>query len=211
MQADKHFFDTVRPLFGGRLNEYQVDGMNKIVEYADKWGYSPIHTAYILATAKHETANWMQPIREGARRYGPEYTDAAAKRAVASIHAKGIIRTNYALPSGPHRQSYYGRGLVQITWYDNYLKFERLLKKPFTAQPDLVLEWDIALDVLFLGMRDGMFRRGPRLSLIETVADYKAARGIVNGDSSKTWGGLDRIDDRLAGYARTFLTGLEGE
>ena len=211
MQADKHFFDTVRPLFGGNLNQYQVDGMNKIVEYADKWGYSPLHTAYILATTKHESANWMQPIREGARRYGPDYSDASAKRAVASIHAKGIISTNYALSSGPHRQSYYGRGLVQITWYDNYLKFERLLKKPITAQPDLALEWDIALDILFLGMRDGMFRRGRSLSMIETVADYKAARDIVNGDSHKTWGGRDRIDDRMAGYARTFLVGLEGE
>jgi len=211
VQADKHFFDTVRPLFEGRLNQYQVDGMNKIVEYADKWGYSPLRTAYILATAKHESANWMQPIREGARRYGPDYSDASAKRAVASIHAKGIIKTNYALPSGPYRQSYYGRGLVQITWYDNYLKFERLLKKPLTANPDLALEWDIALDILFLGMRDGMFRRGKSLSMIETVADYKAAREIVNGDSHKTWGGKDRIDDRMAGYARTFLAGLEGE
>lgn len=210
MPADKHFFDTVRPLFGGRLNQYQVDGMNKIVEYAEKWGYSPLHTAYILATAFHETAKWMQPIREGARRFGPEYTDAQAKRAVASIHAKGIIRTNYALPAGPHRQSYYGRGLIQITWYDNYLKFERLLKKPLTAQPDLALDWDVALDILFLGMRDGMFRRGRSLAMIQSTDDYKAARDIVNGDGHKTWGGRDRLDDRMAGHARTFLAALGG-
>lgn len=210
MPADKHFFDTVRPLFGGRLIQHQVDGMNNIVEYGEKWGYSALHLAYILATAKHESADWMQPIREGARRFGPDYTDAQAKRAVASIHAKGIIRTNYALPAGPHRQSYYGRGLIQITWYDNYLKFERLLKKPLTAQPDLALEWDVALDILFLGMRDGMFRRGRSLAMIESPEDYKAARDIVNGDSHKTWGGTDRIDDRMAGYARTFLEALGG-
>lgn len=210
MPADKHFFDTVRPLFGGRLFQYQVDGMNNIVEYGEKWGYSALHLAYILATAKHETAKWMQPIREGARRFGPDYTDAQAKRAVASIHAKGIIRTNYALPTGPHRQSYYGRGLIQITWYDNYLKFERLLKKPLTAQPDLALDWDVALDILFLGMRDGMFRSGNSLGMIQSPDDYKAAREIVNGDGHKTWGGHDRIDDRMAGHARTFLEALGG-
>ena len=210
MPADKHFFDTVRPLFGDSLKQHQVDGMNKIVEYGEKWGYSPLHLAYILATAKHESANWMQPIREGARRFGPGYTDAQAKRAVASIHAKGIIRTNYALPTGPHNQSYYGRGLIQITWYDNYLKFERLLKKPLTAQPDMALEWDVALDILFLGMRDGMFRKGRSLAMIESPDDYKSARDIVNGDGHKKWGGVDRIDDRMAGYARTFLKALGG-
>lgn len=210
MPADKHFFDTVRPLFGGRLNQYQVDGMNKIVEYAEKWGYSKLHTSYILSTAYHESAFWMQPIREGARRFGPDYTDAQAKRAVASIHAKGIIRTNYALPAGPHRQSYYGRGLVQITRYDNYLKFERLLKKPLTADPDIVLDWDVALDILFLGMRDGMFRKGRSLSMIKSTADYKAARDIVNGDGHRKWGGPDRIDDRMAGHAMKFLEALGG-
>lgn len=209
MPADKHFFDTVRPLFG-RLTQGQVDGMIKIVEYGEKWGYDPLHIAYALGTTKHETANWMQPIREGARRYGPDYTDAQAKRAVASIHAKGIIRTNYALPSGPYGASYYGRGLVQITWYDNYLKFARLLKKPLDQNPDRTLEWDIALDILFLGMRDGMFRRGRSFDMIKSAADFKAARDIVNGDSAKTWGGNERMDDKVARYANVFLIALKG-
>lgn len=210
MEADKHFFDTVRPLFGGRLSQGQVDGMTNIVEYADKWGYSALHTAYILSTAHHESAHWMQPIREGARRYGPDYSDAAAKRAVAAIHSKGIIRTNYALPAGPYGQSYYGRGLIQITWYDNYLKFERTLGEPLTANPDLALNWDIALDILFLGMRDGMFRAGHSIKMIQATADYKAARAIVNGDGHKKWGGTDRIDDRVANNARVFLKALKG-
>ena len=210
MQADATFFDTVRPLFGGRLNQYQVDGMNNIVHYASKWDYSPLWTAYVLSTAMHETARWMQPIREGARRHGPDYTDAEARRAVSNLHARGIIKRNYALPAGPHRQSYYGRGLVQITWYDNYLKFERLLNKPLTENPDLALEWDVALDILFIGMRDGLFRKNRSLKMIQSPEDYKAARGIVNGDGHKRWGGRERIDDRLAGYACTFLTALGG-
>ena len=205
------FFKVARGLFPrNRLTQGQVDGMNAIVEYAKEWGYSRADTAYILATAFHETAGWMQPIREGARRYGPRYTDAAAKRAVAQIHAKGIIRTNYALPTGPYKQSYYGRGFVQITWYDNYKKFEDLLGLPLTEKPDLALKESVALDILFLGMRDGLFT-GKKLSDYDLPRQFKQARPIVNGDSAKRWGGPDRIDDRMAGHATVFYKALEGE
>lgn len=199
---EKHFFDTVRPLFGGRLTVAQVAGMQRIVEYGLKWGYSLPDLAYILATAFHETARWMEPIREGARRYGPNYSDAAAKRAVASIFAKGIIRRNYALPDGPYRQSYYGRGLVQITWHTNYDKFTKLLKQPLDKNPDLALEWDIALDIMFLGMRDGSFT-GKALNDYQFPRDFKVARAIVNGDTKKNGGAV-------AHAAREFLQALKG-
>lgn len=207
MPANKQFYDAVRPLFGGRLSQHQVDGMKRIVEYGEEWGYDLDDLAYVLSTAKHETGGWMQPIREGAHRFGPDYTDASAKRAVASIHAKGIISTNYALPSGPYGQSYYGRGLVQITWHANYEKFARILGVPLDKNPDLALEWDHALDIMFLGMRDGVFT-GKKLSDFTFPAEFKQARVIVNGDSHKKWGGNERIDDRLARYARTFAAAL---
>lgn len=187
MKAGAAFFKTVRPLFGGRLTQGQVDGMNKIVDYAVKWGYSVEDTAYVLATTFHETAKWMQPIREGARRYGPSYKDSSAKRAVASIYAKGIIRTNYALPAGPYNQSYYGRGLVQITWHANYKKFADLLNVDLERNPDLALDWDVALDILFLGMRDGLFtgKSLDDVDAIDTYNDFIGARAIVNGDGRK--------------------------
>lgn len=207
MPANKQFYDAVRPLFGGRLTQHQVDGLERIVEYGEEWGYDLDDLAYVLATVKHETADWMQPIREGANRFGPDYTDASAKRAVASIQAKGIISTNYALPSGPYGQSYYGRGLVQITWYDNYRKFAGILGIPLDQNPDLALEWDHAIDILFLGMRDGVFT-GKKLADYDFPAQFKQARAIVNSDSHKKWGGSERIDDRLARYARTFAAAL---
>ena len=213
MPADKHFFDTVRSLFGGRLTQGQVDGMSKIVEYGEKWGYSAEQIAYALATTKKETANWMQPIREGARRYGPKYTDASAKRAVAAIYAKGIIRTNYALPAGPYRQSYYGRGLIQITWYDNYRKFAKLLKKPLDKNPDKALDWDVSLDILFLGLRDGMFRKGLGFSDFDlrNPVDVFNARDAVNGDKNRSYGGTKKIGKEIADDHFVFLAGLEGK
>jgi len=196
MNAD--FYNAVRPLFGGRLKQHQVDGMEAITAYAKENEYPLSWTAYALATAYHETAAWMQPIREGARRYGPNYSDASARRAVASIFARGIIRTNYALP---HRngRSYYGRGLVQITWHSNYSKFTDILGVDLVNNPDLTLEMGHALDIMFIGMRDGVFTGHKLKSKIgrnacdfsneeaakERMSQYVKARRMINGDVRK--------------------------
>lgn len=213
MPADAHFFDAVRRNFGGKLNQHQVDGMNRIVGYGERWGYKPEHIAYSLATAQKETANWMQPIREGGLRYGPKYTDASAKRAVAAIHARGIIRTNYALPSGPYRQSYYGRGLIQITWYDNYRKFAKLLKQPLDRNPDLALKWPIALDIMYLGLRDGMFRKNlgfGSFNFRDPIEVYNA-REAVSGDKGRSYGGGKTIGKEIADLHFIYLAALEKE
>lgn len=197
---DKHFFDTVRPLFG-TLKQHHVDGMNRIGEYAEARGTDKVHLAYILATTFHETGAWMQPIREGALRYGPSYTNAQSIRAVTAIFNKGIIRVNYALPAGPYAQSYYGRGLVQITWYANYKKFEDRLDIPLTRNPDLALDWNYALPILFDGMLLGLFT-GKSLDMLNPGApDFVAARAIVNGDVRKN-------GPKIARTAEVFLSAL---
>lgn len=60
------FFNAVRsPLFGGTLSQAQVDGLKVIVNAWDQLGDGDDRKlAYILATAKHETAHTMQPVRE---------------------------------------------------------------------------------------------------------------------------------------------------
>lgn len=204
--AGKHFFDTVRrPLFGGRLKQAHVDGMNRIVAEGHVRGWPRAWLAYALATAYHETGRWMQPIREGGHRRGPGYSDASARRAVASIYAKGIISRNYALPAGPYGQCYYGRGLVQITWYDNYLRLgERLgLGTKLAENPDMALDMEIALDLLFVGMEEGLYT-GRKLADYDLPAEFRAARRIINGDVRKN-------GEMIAEYARVFHTALEHE
>lgn len=197
---NKAFFDACRAsLFRGRLSQGQVDGLNRIVTYGIAHGYSRVHLAYILATAFHETAEWMQPIREGAQRFGPNYTDAQARRAVAAIYNKGIIRRNYALPI--NGKSYYGRGLVQITWIDNYVKFENILGVPLVSNPDLTLEWDNALPIMFVGMRDGVFTGRKLGDMDATLNDFINARAIVNSDTKKN-------GRRIAMQAQHFYTAL---
>lgn len=94
---ERAFFDAVRTkLFSGRLTFEQVEGLNRIVAEANRRDTSLKHLAYILATAFHETAHTMQPIREmGGERY---------------------LRSKRYYP-------WVGEGLVQVTWEENHRKF----------------------------------------------------------------------------------------
>lgn len=192
---NKAFYDVCRAsLFYGRLKQAQVDGLNKIATYGIQNGYSRPDLAYVLATAHWETGSRMQPVREGFAS-----TNAGAIRAVTGIYNKGIISRNYSLPD-QFGNSYYGRGYVQITWKENYAKFENLLSIPLVSNPDLALDPDTAVQILFLGMRDGMFRNA---SLDDVPDSMKAAeftgkmRNMINGDVRKNG---QKVADLAAHY-----------
>lgn len=53
----------------------------------------------------------------------------------------------YGQPSGPFNKAYYGRGPIQVTWYDNYKNiYESFFKKIGYENYDVVREPDLALD-----------------------------------------------------------------
>ena len=200
MSRRKAFFDSVREDFGP-LKQHQVEGFERVLDYAVEHRYPKCWVAYILASIWHETSGWMQPIREGGIRKGPATTDAQARRAVDALFNKGIIRRNYALPDA-NGNSFYGRGLLQITHKSNYLKFERLLGIPLSTEPDLALDWDVSLEITFTGMRDGLFT-GKSLDLLDPQdPDYRSARPVVNGD-------IRRNGSKIAAQARNFEKALE--
>jgi len=163
-----------------------VEGAAKIVEYGYSKGYSTAEIAFNLAQAEHETASWMQPIREGCRRQGPKGTDAQAIAAISAAIRKGLIKSNYLTKT--KGVAHYGRGLIQITWIDNYAKFEKLTGKPLSTNPDLALEWDTALYIMYEGINKGLFRRVKFSDYIPngaapTEGKYASARNIINGDA----------------------------
>ena len=150
-------FELIRPLFGGRLTQPQVDGMNTILAASATLPLS--HRAYLLATAFHETDRTMQPIRE----YG-----------------RGKSRP-YGVPGRNGGQVPYGRGYVQLTWDSNYERADsRLaLNGALIANYDLALRPDIAAAILVRGSAEGWFT-GRKLSDFLPGA-YPAARRIING------------------------------
>ena len=155
------FFEHIRQsVFGGRLAQGHVDGLNRILDEADVRQLDFRHVAYIVATAYHETAHTMQPLVE----YGM---------------GKGRA---YGRPDPATGHTYYGRGYVQLTWRANYQKMERVLGIPLVETPDLALVPEHALQILYEGMIRGLFT-GHALADYFTASStqWRNARQIVNG------------------------------
>ena len=175
------FWNAIRPMFGGVLKQSQVNGIETILAASD--GLPISHRAYLLATAKHETADTMQPITEyGGRRYFDKYDTGKL--------AKALGNTPEADGDGFR---YRGRGYVQITGRANYTKAGGKLGVDLIANPDAALNPDIAARILVRGCSEGWFT-GKKLSDY-LPDDFRNARRVVNG--------TDRAD-LIASYAIEF-------
>ena len=192
----KAFFDSVREsLFAGRLKPDHVEGMNRLLDACA--GLPRAQTAYVLATAYHESAHTMMPVREGLCR-----TDEGSIRAVTRMFEAGRIRTNYAAPDPETGQSYFGRGYPQLTWRGNYAKAGQALGIDLVNNPGRALEPAVSAAILVRGMKEGWFtgkKLADYISERTQICDYRNARRIING--------LDKAA-MIAGYARDFEKAL---
>jgi len=189
----KQFFDTYRVQFQPTLTQTQVDGYNAMLDY---WEAAKLTDqrwlAYALATAYHETGELIAPVREGFCK-----TDAGSIQAVTDLFDRGIIAVNYAAPEA-NGNSYFGRGLVQLTFADNYKKMGKALGigTQLYDRPSLALDLNTSVKILFKGMIDGLFTG---LSFADffntTTTDWVHARKIING--------MDKAD-AIADYAQRF-------
>jgi hypothetical protein len=179
-----YFFENIKYYLFKNFSQDQVDGLNVFLDWYDNEN-PPIPDqhhidqrmlAYIFATTYHETGFTMQPIEE--------YGKGAGK--------------SYGQPAGPYNQKYYGRGYVQLTWYDNYKRQDDKLglNENLVKNPNLALDPVVAKDIIIFGMADGDFT-GKRLGqfFTDTLTDWYNARTIVNAH--------DRATD-IANYAEKF-------
>jgi len=172
-------FYTIFKTKFGRFKTSQFNGFEVIFNEWDKRGIHDFRfLAYMLATAWHETATTMQPIREYGRGKGKPYG--------SKIKHSGV---KYLLPN----VLFYGRGLVQLTWYENYLLMGRLLGHDLLNNPELACDPKIAVEILFEGMLQGASSFGDFTGkCLEMYFNKKtnspiSARKIING--------TDRADD----------------
>jgi len=149
MYIRKKFFDYVRGnIFGGKLTSQQVEGMENILSYEESNPVEMRQFAYMLATVYWETAKTMQPVTE----YG----------------SQAYLKSKRYWP-------WIGRGLVQITWEENY-------KKVGITNPEDALKWSNALHIMWKGMKEGVFTaKKLRDYFSDLTTKPKDARRIING------------------------------
>lgn len=206
------FFASVRARTSGvfsSLSQSQVDGLNAILDEAEKRGTLLNHLAYILATVSHETGEKMQPVEEILAYTAKRLTQVWPKRFPTLASAQPYSHNPKALaekvyggrkdlgntqPGDAWR--FRGRGLPQITGRANYAKFG------IEAAPESALQMPTALRITFDGMTKGLFT-GKKLSdfITPTVADYYSARDVVNGDKKANGA-------KIAVTAKAFETAL---
>lgn len=176
----EYFYARVRQGLKVALSQTQVDGFKVVLAACE--GAPLAHAAYMLATAWHETAATMQPVREAF------WLSEQWRR--------------------EHLRYYpwYGRGYVQLTWQENYAKADAKLglAGELLRTPDKAMEADIAAKIMRLGMDEGWFT-GVKLRAVlpdagvATRSQYMDARTIINGRDK-----ADLIED----YAQVFERAL---
>ncbi|MFL6256201.1 MAG: hypothetical protein ACJ74T_14420 [Pyrinomonadaceae bacterium] len=190
LEESQAFFESLREsgIFGNALKPDQVSGLESVLGAAKAAEWPLAFTAYALATACHETAYTMQPVRE-------------AFWLSENWRSKNL-----------RYHPFYGRGYVQLTWKDNYARADRELglSGRLNNNLDLAMDPDIAAKIMVKGMQEGWFcgdKSGKRHTLARhlpedgaaNVAQFTSARRIINGTDKAA---------KIAGEAIKFQTAL---
>jgi putative chitinase len=183
-------FDVVRPLFGGKLTQQQVDGINHLVSMWGRYGDGDRYKlSYLLATTSWETAYTMQPIHErGPKSYFSKYEPGTS---IGKALGNTVAGDGY---------KFRGRGHVQLTGRRNYAKAGKAFGIDLIKEPDLALTPDVSARVLITGCLEGWFTgRSLGQYITPDMRDYKNARRVVNG--------LDKAT-QIAAMAKVFESAL---
>lgn len=195
---NKKFFDGWRKEFkGAKLTQKRVKAIDLLFGFIEddvEIREDHRHVAYMLATVYHETGKTMSPIKEILQRS----TKTARQRKLKARQAE--------------YSPYYGRGYVQITWLDNYLRLGKIIADVrwefdqfnddwLVADPDRALDPEVSYWIMSIGMRDGLFTsKGLNNYINNDKCDYKGARRIVNGTDKASL---------IAGIAKKFESILD--
>ena len=189
---EKNFYTSIRGnLFKGKIKSSQFEGIDAILGEWNRRGLTDVRwLAYILATVFHETAGTMQPIEE----YG---------KGKSRTYGYKVKYSGKPYNDTPH--IYYGRGLTQNTWYENYEMLTKQAKEAgynwdFLNHPELLLKMEPSVWATFNCMLKGKYT-GKKLSdyFNDQKNDPIGARKIINGK--------DRAE-LIAGYYHKFLSSL---
>lgn len=193
------FFEGAKDVLGS-LSQSEVDGCNAILDACGAAGYPVGDVAYALATAYHETAGTMQPIKElGGTAYFTKMYDINGARPDKAKELGNLTPGDGA--------KYAGRGYVQLTGKKNYAYAAGKVGADLVNNPDLALQPDIAAKIMVFGMREGWFthrdldddipRSGPA-----TYDQFLKSRDIINGTDK-----ADKIAREAVEFQQALIAG----
>jgi putative chitinase len=198
------FFALAKDVLGP-LAQHEVDGCNAILAACGAAGWPIADTAYALATAYHETAGTMQPIKEiGGPAYFTRLYDITGARPEKARELGNLQPGDGA--------RFCGRGYPQLTGRRNYSLATTALQAQFpgldlVANPDDAMRPDVAAAVMVRGMREGWFtgrdlsddlpRSGPA-----TRDQFVRSRDIINGSDK-----AEKIADEAIEFQQALVAG----
>ena len=199
------FYDFLRGnrMLGPTISAEEFEGCDKIVLACAQNGWGISWIAYALATAYHETAHTMQPVKEyGGTAYYTRMYDIRGQRPAKARELGNLTPGDGA--------KFAGRGYPQLTGKTNYQNATEKLQErgwnvDLVRDPDLLLRPDVAAAVMVYGMREGWFTGRDIDDDLPTdgpasLQQFVASRDIINGRDKQ---------ELIAGYAIDFQTALQ--
>lgn len=138
-----------------------------IIKTCLKYKLSRDEAAYVLGTVHWETNGTFEPVKE-----------AYYLGSKAEAYRKKL-----------RYYPWYGRGFIQLTWLENYIKAGKRLGIDLTTNPDKAMDPEISAEIAVVGMKEGWFTGKDLDDFIDSVdesdkedfLEFHAARKIVNG------------------------------
>lgn len=162
-----------------------LGAVRAIVNACKAAGLPTNQTAYVLATARHESGafKYMREI------WGP-----------TEVQKRYEGRKDLGNTQKGDGKKFLGRGFVQITGRRNYADWSKRLGVDLISKPSLAERPEIAVRILVEGMKLGTFT-GKKLSdyINASKSDFSGARRIINGTDKASL---------IAGYAKEYVAAL---
>lgn len=173
-----------------------VEGINKYLDET-KEVYTIYELSYMFATARHEAYAFTIPEYFSA---APEVGPVSYFNKYDPVLANSAERRETAVSNGNTVQGdgfkYRGRGLVHLTWKNNYQKAADYFGVDFVNDPDRAAGFEYSVPIMIWGMREGIFTTKKLGDYIKNGSkDYEGARRIINGSDQKVL---------IASYAEKF-------
>jgi Chitinase class I len=171
------------------LKPNQIQSIDLIIDTWESQNDNELkRLAYIIATARRETINTFEPIREAPKCR----TEECREKVIGELLKRRAEKKSRPVPENyakkaENGQRYYGRGFVQMTHDYNYREADKRLVTGnlLYNSPDKALDKEIATKILVRSILEGWFGNRKPLSqyLNENESNWDKARDNVSPNS----------------------------